>query len=59
MESRRDFLKSSAAGGFAVGGLLGLGLDLRAEQAHVRSLIADPNVTIHEAKAFLCNVRKV
>jgi formate dehydrogenase major subunit len=27
---RRDFLRQSAAGGFALGGLLGLGLDLRA-----------------------------
>src|SRR5215831_18191379 len=38
MVSRRDFLKSTAAGGFALGGLLGLGVDLRAAQAHVRSL---------------------
>jgi formate dehydrogenase major subunit len=28
--SRRDFLRRSAGGGFALGGLLGLGLDLRA-----------------------------
>src|SRR5271166_6445478 len=38
MQSRREFLRSSAAGGFALGGLLGLGLDLRAEQTQVRSL---------------------
>jgi len=38
METRRQFLKSSAAGGVALGGLLGLGIDLRAAQAHVRSL---------------------
>src|SRR5215831_5277112 len=38
MVSRRDFLKSTAAGGFALGGLLGFGVDLRAAQAHVRSL---------------------
>jgi len=38
MLTRRDFLNSSAAGGFALGGLLGLGVDLRAAQAHVRSL---------------------
>jgi formate dehydrogenase major subunit len=33
---RRDFLRTSTAGGFALGGLLGLGLDLRAAQAEVR-----------------------
>jgi formate dehydrogenase major subunit len=33
---RRDFLKASAGGGFALGSLLGLGLDLRAAQAEVR-----------------------
>src|SRR6516225_4709020 len=38
MVTRRDFLRSSAAGGFAFGGVLGLGVDLRAAQAHVRSL---------------------
>jgi formate dehydrogenase major subunit len=38
MLTRRDFLRSSAAGGFSLGGLLGLGVDLRAAQAHVRSL---------------------
>ena len=38
MVTRREFLKSSAAGGFALGGLLGLGIDLRAAQTHVRSL---------------------
>ncbi len=32
---RRDFLKATAGGGFALGGLLGLGLDLRAAQAEV------------------------
>ncbi len=34
--NRRDFLKASAGGGFALGSLLGLGLDLRAAQAEVR-----------------------
>ena len=38
MVTRRDFLKSTAAGGFALGGLFGLGVDLRAAQAHMRSL---------------------
>src|SRR5262245_57250779 len=38
MLTRRDFFKSSAAGGFALGGLLGFGVDLRAAQAHVRSV---------------------
>jgi formate dehydrogenase major subunit len=38
MVTRREFLRSSAAGGFALGGLLGFGVDLRAAQAHVRSL---------------------
>src|SRR4029077_2483104 len=38
MATRREFLRSSAAGGFALGGLLGFGMDLRAAQAHVRSL---------------------
>jgi formate dehydrogenase major subunit len=38
MVSRREFLKSSAAGGFALGGLFGLGADLRAAQAEVRRL---------------------
>src|SRR5580704_5716648 len=36
--NRRDFLRTSASGGFALGGLLGLGLDLRAAQAEVRTL---------------------
>src|SRR5947207_8862087 len=40
--TRRAFMRASAAGGFSLGGLLGLGMDLRAAQAHVRSLkIAD------------------
>ncbi len=38
MVTRRDFLKSTAAGGIALGGLLGLGVDLRKAQAQVRSL---------------------
>ena len=33
---RREFLKSSTSGGFALGSLLSLGLDLRAAQAEVR-----------------------
>ena len=36
--NRRDFLRTSAAGGFALGGLFGLGLDLRAAQAEAREL---------------------
>jgi len=36
--SRRDFLRTSAGGGFALGGLLSLGTDLRAAQAEVRTL---------------------
>jgi formate dehydrogenase major subunit len=36
--SRREFLKAAAGGGFSLGGLLGLGLDLRAAQAEVRRL---------------------
>ena len=36
--TRREFLRSSAGGGFTLGGLMGLGLDLRAAQAEVRSL---------------------
>jgi formate dehydrogenase major subunit len=36
--SRRDFLRTSAGGGFALGGLFGLGLDLRAAQTEVRAL---------------------
>jgi formate dehydrogenase major subunit len=36
--NRRDFLKASAGGGFALGGLLGLGLDLRAAQAEARHM---------------------
>lgn len=38
MVTRREFLRSSATGGFALGGLLGLGVDLTAAQAQVRSL---------------------
>jgi formate dehydrogenase major subunit len=38
MVTRREFLRSSATGGFALGGLLGLGVDLRAAQTHVGSL---------------------
>jgi formate dehydrogenase major subunit len=38
MVTRRDFLKSTAAGGFALGGLFGLGVDLGKAQAQVRSL---------------------
>src|SRR5437764_333897 len=36
--NRRTFLKTSAGGGFALGGLLGLGLDLRAAQEEARHL---------------------
>src|SRR5437868_12510805 len=36
--SRRDFLRTSAGGGFALGSLLSLGTDLRAAQAEVHSL---------------------
>jgi formate dehydrogenase major subunit len=36
--SRRDFLRASAGGGFAFGGLLGLGLDLSQARAEVRHL---------------------
>jgi formate dehydrogenase major subunit len=36
--NRRDFLRRSAGGGFALGGLLGLGLDLRAAQHEARHL---------------------
>src|SRR5262249_40042341 len=40
--SRRDFMRAGAVGGFSLGGLLGLGTDLRAAQAEVRTLkIAD------------------
>jgi formate dehydrogenase major subunit len=38
MPTRREFLTSSATGGFVLGGLLGLGTDLRAAQAEVRRL---------------------
>jgi formate dehydrogenase major subunit len=34
--SRRDFLRTGVRGGFTLGGLMGLGLDLRAAQAEVR-----------------------
>jgi formate dehydrogenase major subunit len=36
--NRRDFLRTSAAGGFTLGSVLGLGTDLRAAQAEVRHL---------------------
>jgi formate dehydrogenase major subunit len=36
--NRRDFLRTTAAGGFTLGGLLGLGLDLRAAQDEARRL---------------------
>jgi formate dehydrogenase major subunit len=40
--NRRDFLRTSAGGGFALGSLFGLGTDLRAAQTEVRHLkIAD------------------
>lgn len=40
--SRRDFFKASAGGGFALGGLLSLGLDLQAAQAEASGFkIAD------------------
>src|SRR5216684_7777477 len=40
--SRREFLRTSTVGGFSLGGLLDLGLDLRAAQTEARSLkIAD------------------
>src|SRR5229473_4363733 len=40
--NRRDFLRTSAGGGFALGSLFGLGTDLRAAQIEVRHLkIAD------------------
>jgi len=36
--TRRDFLRASAGGGFALGGLLGFGMDLRAAQEQARKL---------------------
>ena len=36
--NRRDFLRASGKGGFALGGLFALGADLRAAQAEVRKL---------------------
>src|SRR6266436_9004571 len=36
--SRRDFLRASAGGGFALGGLLGFGMDLRAAHENVGRL---------------------
>jgi formate dehydrogenase major subunit len=40
--TRRDFIRASATGGFSLGGLLGLGLDLQAAQEEARHLkIAD------------------
>jgi formate dehydrogenase major subunit len=36
--NRREFLRRSAGGGFALGGLLGLGINLRAAQQQVREL---------------------
>lgn len=36
--SRRDFLRSSTAGGFALGGAVGFGLDLHEARAQVRRL---------------------
>ncbi len=36
--NRREFLRTSAGGGFALGSLLGLGMDLRAAQAEVQQL---------------------
>jgi formate dehydrogenase major subunit len=36
--TRRDFLHASTGGGFALGGLLGFGMDLRAAQEQVRTL---------------------
>jgi formate dehydrogenase major subunit len=42
MVTRRDFIRASATGGFSLGGLLGLGLDLQAAQEEARHLkIAD------------------
>jgi formate dehydrogenase major subunit len=35
--SRRDFFRASAGGGFALGGVLGMGLDLRAAQTEARA----------------------
>src|SRR5438105_2979048 len=35
--NRRGFLKAAAGGGFALGGLLGFGLDLRAAQEEARN----------------------
>jgi formate dehydrogenase major subunit len=36
--NRRDFLRTTTGGGIALGGLLGLGMDLRAAQADVKRL---------------------
>src|SRR5690349_14494583 len=38
---RRQFLRAAAASGFSLGGLLGLGFDLRAAQADARRLKID------------------
>ena len=39
--NRREFLRTASAGGFAAGGLLGLGMDLGAAEAEVRHLKID------------------
>jgi formate dehydrogenase major subunit len=39
--NRRDFLRASAAGGFTLGGMLGLGLNMAAAQEEVRRLKID------------------
>ena len=56
--NRRDFLRAGAAGGFSLGGLLGLGLDLRAAQAEARQLkIAGAKEVPRPGTVELCHIR--
>ena len=56
--NRRDFLRASSAGGFSLGGLLGLGLDLRKAQAEARQLrIAGVREVPRPGTVALCHIR--
>ena len=53
---RRDFFRRSAGGGFSLGGLLGLGADLRAAQHEVKSRFKFANIREYPSVCPYCAV---
>ena len=56
--NRRDFLRASVSGGFTLGGMLGLGLNMAAAQQEVRRLKIDGTREVpRPGTVALCHIR--